>query len=156
LALRGDPIPPTPGKVGTSMLGQLVKQLARRTRHPRFPTPSPAEYERISETVRAYGRLGEAYYYSNLGNNYTIYATLRQANLAEPLGPSPELAQTYGNMCIIAGLIPLHKMAQDYRQKALDTAKALGERFTLGHVLSRTSLYDIGVGHWDAMKKNDE
>src|SRR5262249_50075226 len=100
--------------------------------------------------------LGEAYYYSNLGNNYTIYATLRQANLAESLGPSPELAQTYGNMWIIAGLIPLRKMAPDYRQKALGSAKSLRGRFRLGRLMTGTSLYDIGVGHWDAMKNNDE
>ncbi|MFQ5578911.1 MAG: hypothetical protein ACE5G8_18180, partial [Anaerolineae bacterium] len=98
--------------------------------------------------VRTYERLADIAF---LGNNaaLTFNATLRALNLAERMGPTPELARGYANMCVAAGLIPRRDLAQNYRHKALQTIEQVKDMPTLGHVLMAISRCAAGSGYWD-------
>src|SRR5258708_23897429 len=47
-----------------------------------------------------------------------LFAGLSDLNLAERLGPSPELARAYGTAHVSAGLVPWHALADAYWRQA--------------------------------------
>lgn len=146
-ALLGRPMPVTRGRLVASLLGQVVRQLWHRLR-PARPSASPEVRTILLETARAYEHLAEISYHAN-ERALVIYASLRALNLAERVGPCLELALAYANMCIIAGLIPLHSLAEAYGRRARETAQNVNQLDAQEHALRRTSIYYAGVGQWD-------
>jgi tetratricopeptide (TPR) repeat protein len=112
---------------------------------------APAEKRKaLRETVRVYERLGVIFYIEGEAAS-SIYAFLRSLNLAEPAGPSPELARAYANNVIASGLIPpLRNMADRYSQLALETASSGEDLAALAWVYQLTGIYNIGIGRWAA------
>jgi len=109
---------------------------------------SPTASAHSLEAARGYWGLAQIYFYANelLPN---IYANLRSLNLAEVAGISPELARSYANMCIAAGLVPLHAVAEAYSRRARDTAESLDQySHHRAWVLLITAVYNAGVGQW--------
>ncbi len=149
LHLNSRPIPATQGRLG----GALLKQVLIQTRH-RLKTPPLIHHDQnaILELVRAYKLLGQAYFFLNEAN-LTVYVTLQQLNLAERIAPSPELAEAYVNMCLVAGLVPMHSLARTYEQRGNSIAAQLNDRYIIGQSSSVLSLYHLGLGQWSQARE---
>ncbi len=103
------------------------------------------EEERTRELAQAFLQLSEAFYLTNQ-TIPTVYTALKALNQAEVLGPSPELALAYAGTCVIAGLIPIHPLAQRYNQRAQQMQQTLPDLDTRIQVALRTGIYLVGVG----------
>jgi len=101
----------------------------------------------LVEAVRAYERLGVIHY---IGNNAIegLYAAACDLNLAERLGPSPELARGYAAACVAAGVFSAHRVARRYRQLAQSTMARIDDPDSAAQVASMLGVYEIGVGAW--------
>jgi class 3 adenylate cyclase/tetratricopeptide (TPR) repeat protein len=154
LALLGRSVPATRRKLLLSLAGQVLRLF-----WPGRPITQPSDGRKIEkitpeekrtillEAVRAYIQLGKVYYFSN-ETSAVIHATLYTLHLASRLGPSPELAQSYANMCVGMGFIPLYSLAEVYLRRAQEAAQNLNELPTLAYVLIITSVYRLGIGRW--------
>ncbi len=90
--------------------------------------------------VAIYQTLSQIYYFSRQ-QGPSLYSALRQVNLAEQAGPSLELAQAYGVMCIITGIFGLRALAEAYLHRGLAVAEQLASQpYVLANVLHRASL----------------
>jgi hypothetical protein len=67
------------------------------------------------EAARAHERLAILNYYAS-ARVPGVNAVLHQVNLAEQIGPSPELARAYGSMSVGAGIVQLHSLAGGLRK----------------------------------------
>jgi len=153
LALLGQPMPATRGRLILSLLKEGLRQLWHRRRparvEGRLPDEAalPREHAVRLEAARILTVLSNLYYFAN-ETGLLLNSLLKALNLAEVVGPSPEVAQASSSMSVIAGLIQLHSLADTYANLAQDTAQALGQLSLQVYVLSRVSLYRTGVGRW--------
>ncbi|HLV37162.1 MAG TPA: AAA family ATPase, partial [Spirillospora sp.] len=148
LQLHNRPIPTGRSQLGLALLRQVGVQLAHRLR-PQAATRR--NQETVLEIIRAYKLLGQAYFFLNEAN-LTIYVTLQQLNLAEHMPPTPELAEAYVNMCLVAGLIPMHSLARTYEKRGIEVAEQLKDMNIIGLVTSVVSLYHMGIGQWQTAR----
>ena len=147
LVLLGWPVPASRGKVAATLLGQIGRQVLHRRLPGRFVGRAHDRADTLLEAARAYERLVEIYYFSQ-ERPLLLNAAFHALNLSESAGPSPELARAYANMCVAAGLVPLHGLAQTYAQQALDVAERVNHLPTRARALSRTGVYGLGIGRW--------
>lgn len=81
-------------------------------------------------------------------------------NLAERAGLSAELARTYANMCYAVSSTPLRFWAETYKKLARQMSDELKSPQVEAFVLTRTSIYDVGMGRWaeveGALGRSDE
>lgn len=136
---------PIPARLGAALLKQVGIQIAHRLRTPALINHNQTA---ILELVRAYKLLGQAYFFMNQAN-LTVYVTLQQLNLAEQITPSPELAEAYVNMCLVAGLVPMHALARTYERQGITIAENLKDTYIVGQASSVLSLYHLGLGQWE-------
>ena len=122
-------------------------------RNGQVANPQAKERLLLLEAVRAYTLLTEVYYFTNQTLD-AIYATLRGLNLAEALGPSPELARAYANMRLAMGILRLHHLARFYGQRAQDIAQSTGDQMTLARIYTVTGLYNVGCARLDEARKD--
>lgn len=148
LALLGAPLPATtPG-----MIIATLREMALQTLHRFFPSrfvglvrEAP---ERALEGARAYERLAQIYYLNN-EKVETIHAAFRSINLAEIVGPCPELARSYANMAVVSGLLMMHATARAHAERALSTALAVDHTPTTAYVRFIRGVYYVTVAAWD-------
>jgi hypothetical protein len=131
----------------TDLLRQIARQIWHRLWPANLARSSPETKAALLEATRTYERLGEIYYWSN-ETLPAIYAALRTLNLAEQVGPSPELARAYANMCLVAGFASLRSLAEAYSRRAQAAAQEAQHQPALAWVLELTGVYAIGVGQW--------
>ena len=74
-----------------------------------------------------------------------LWSGLKVVNLGERLGASPELARSYALMCIVAGAVPLHRLAQAWAERSREIAIAVNSGATLVSVAIRRAIYMIGI-----------
>lgn len=142
------PFPQNQALLGMRFVTGLGHQLLHRLRRP--PAASGVRARRRStEKMHAYRQLGEISFLVNEAFP-TIYATIHALNAAERLPPGPEQAILYGNMCVVAGLIPWHGLADAYRQRAMETLQQLPEPdpWAAGNVHLALSVYVTSLGIW--------
>ena len=122
LELLGTPLPETNRQLGVSVLRQLTLQAIHRA----FPNQAVGQGRRPPEesleASRAYMRLTEVFWFAN-DVPALVHASLQALNQAEQAGPSPELARAYSIMCLAAGSVPIHPLAQAYARRAEQTAR---------------------------------
>ena len=82
------------------------------------------------EAVKIFHSLAYAYYFLDLPSTLGVH--LRQLNLCERLGDSPELAHTYSSHGIVCSLIPLHRRAHHYQLAGLEIRKRLRDPWGIG------------------------
>ncbi len=104
------------------------------------------------EAVKMYHSLAYTYYFLDIVRTLDIH--LRQLNLAERVGASKELAQTYSDHGVVCSCIPLHRRAQVYQSRGLSMRKELGDQWGVGqsHGFLGTTCYvrsehDNGLEH---------
>jgi diguanylate cyclase (GGDEF)-like protein/PAS domain S-box-containing protein len=100
--------------------------LARRTR-------DDAESEFAA--IRIYSRLAYVYWFS-AGKVPCAWSHLREMNLAERYGPSPELAQAYSSHAPVMTMIPWYARGLRYAERALAIRRELGDVWGQGQSLN--------------------
>ena len=84
--------------------------------------------------IRLYSRLGHAYWFAR-GKIPTLWAHLRDMNLAERYPPTLELAQAYSEHAPAMSLIPLARRGIAYARKSLAIRKRFGDLWGQGQSL---------------------
>jgi serine/threonine protein kinase len=145
--LLGVPMPD--GRFGliAGLVGRGLEQLGHRLRMP-APAEGAAARARIVEAARAYEMLMPVSYYVTGDIRRILYATLANVNLAEAVGPSPELAMAYGNMHVTTGLIPMPGLAEAYWKRTREVLERVADPAVRSWVCILAGAYAVGVGDW--------
>ncbi|RYZ42295.1 MAG: serine/threonine-protein kinase PknK, partial [Myxococcaceae bacterium] len=77
-----------------------------------------------------------------------LWSGLRMLNLCEPAGPTPELARGYTVMAVVAGTVPVHRVADAWVKRAQDVAESVGRPSDLAYVLNRNAVCAVYQAHW--------
>ncbi|MGC5324667.1 adenylate/guanylate cyclase domain-containing protein [Brevibacillus sp. SYSU BS000544] len=129
----------------------MIKQLLLQLKHRFFPAYFIGRFEKnkeeLTEQARCYFRLSEIYFFINKPMD-NLYNSLHGLNLAEDAGPSLELAQITGNMCVTAGIMTIHPLARSYKKQALQVAEKVQLPPAKAWASMDISLYHIGIGEW--------
>jgi class 3 adenylate cyclase/tetratricopeptide (TPR) repeat protein len=147
LALVGHPLPASNRGFAIGLATQVTLQCARRlVPRPFGGLPNEAT-EVLREGVRACERLGAiAFHYERLLP--VVYALVAALNLAERLGPTPELAISYADVSNILGYVRRRRLARAYQRLAKRTAAQLNDPVTSVRVLARAAVFPISMGDW--------
>src|SRR5262249_23100941 len=77
-----------------------------------------------------------------------LWSGFRMLNLGEPAGPSAHLACGYALMAAVAGIIPIHAMAEAERRRAIQLVEQVGQPVDVAFVLKRVSSYRLWRAEW--------
>ena len=146
IELLDRPVPNTSGKMVVGILTQVAHQALHRA----WPARIKTGPDLLLTSARAYSDYGEMQYYLRR-KLPAIYAGLRALNLAEHTGASVELANSYANMCVVAAIIPVHRLARVYARLAREVAEIADPQSTLGYAFITEGIYRMGLGQWDAV-----
>jgi class 3 adenylate cyclase/tetratricopeptide (TPR) repeat protein len=148
LAALGYPVPAGKVQPVVRLLGQLFRQVLHRLWPNRYVGRRADQKALLRDISRAHEKLAEVYVYTNemLFVAYTVFTAL---NLAEVAGPCPELARGYVSVGGMMGLVPLHRQARAYVQRALDVALEVEDLSVQGHAVLYAGYYYAGTGDWD-------
>ena len=152
VALLGRPVPATPLRSLSDLAGQALRHASGRIWPGRLPGGARTGRGGALEAARAYERLAILNYFAS-ARVPGVAAVLHQVNLAERVGPSPELARAYGTMSVAAGVVQLRSLAGRYAQRAREIAREADDLPALAWVLDTTGAFDISVGHWRAARE---
>ncbi|RMG92029.1 MAG: hypothetical protein D6706_17450 [Chloroflexi bacterium] len=153
LAALGWPVPAGNGRFAFSLLSQTIQQIWHRLRRYGYHNRLSSEtQQQIRRAVYAYELYGRNSYFMD-DTRHLLYASIRGLNLAEQGGPSLELARAYSVMSVIAGVIPLHRLARFYAQRAVEIINSTHDKTTRSFVLSRVNIYNIGAGLWSSVRE---
>jgi class 3 adenylate cyclase/tetratricopeptide (TPR) repeat protein len=147
VALLGVAEPATLPRLAPRILRQVARQIAHRLARSGIGLAHGAERDRLLEAARAYIRLVEVHWFANR-TPFLVHAGLASLNLAERIGPSPELARAYAIMTLAAGSIPQRYLAEMYAGRSVATARDVGQVHALAYSLFITSVYAIGTAQW--------
>jgi eukaryotic-like serine/threonine-protein kinase len=122
-ALLGRPFPARPPALAAALGREVVQQFRHRL-SPRFIRRPPAHESPINEeVVRVFERMHQASFY--LGNDGDlVLSTTVSLNASERGGPSPHLTVAYTNAAMMAGVMPIPKLAERYFRLAAATAES--------------------------------
>jgi tetratricopeptide (TPR) repeat protein len=151
VALLGWPVPVTRLRSLGDLAGQALQQGFRRVWPARLIRGARTGRAAALEAGRAYERLAMLNYYAS-ARVPGVSAVLHEVNLAERVGPSPELARAYGTMSVGAGAVQLHSLAGKYASWAREIAREADDLPALAWVLETTCAFDISVGNWMAAR----
>jgi hypothetical protein len=85
-----------------------------------------------------------------------LLAGLYTLNLAESAGESRELARSYGSMCAVAGLVPLHRLARAYARMAEAARKRAADPAADLWVGMMAGVYGRQVADWEGAQRELE
>lgn len=85
-------------------------------------------------TMRFYSRLAYSYWFRK-GRVPCVWAHVREMNIAERFGPSPELAQAWSEHAPVMTMIPWYSRGIAYAKKSLQLRQALGDIWGQGQSL---------------------
>lgn len=113
---------------------------------------SDAALERTRLAYRIYDHLAEVAFL-NGDQALTLYATFKSLELAEALGPSPELAQAYAKVSFTLSFVPLHDAAQQYKSLAMEVIAPFEDPVALANVTLLLGVYAASIGDWDETER---
>ena len=85
-------------------------------------------------TLHVYSRLAYTYWFRS-GRVRCAWAHLREMNMAERFGPSPELAQAYSEHAPVMTMIPWYQRGRTYAERSLAMRTDLGDLWGQGQSL---------------------
>ena len=151
LALLGLSVPANTTSLTTGLLAEVGRQFIRRLL-PRFNPPQTTGRQTLLEAAHAYEGLTQIYYFAN-EPMLSLYSAFRSLNLAEPAGPSPELARGYITVGAITGFVPLHRLAKMYCTRALKATRQLNDASADMWVWLGAGMYYAGIGRRQRAEK---
>ncbi len=153
LQILGQPVPATNLQVAGRLLAELGRQLLHRMRPGAFVDPAPqAGDPAVEELARI--EIGPAVYYYTQQAALLAWDILRRINLAERAGMSAAMAEGYGNLMVIAGFIPLNRVANLYRRLAWRAIEAADSAPARIYVLLREAIYLFPRCEWGQARQN--
>ena len=144
LAHLNAPVPASTPGVGLGITAAMGEQFLHRLRPDRYLRRSRAP-ARDMELSLLYVKLAQIDY---LGNRtmLLLYESLRNLNVAEKVGPSPELAGAYASMGLICGFIPIRRLAEQYIRLSQETVERVKRPEETAEINEYIGLYQSGVG----------
>ncbi len=127
----------------------LLKEIGVQVWHRLGPGPRPSRRRaELVKQAQLYQQLNLVLYFA--GETLpTIVGCFRGLNLAERANARREQAGSLANMAILMGLVPSHRLAQAYAKRAMAALDEVDDPSVRAQVLTRTSLYEVGIGHWE-------
>ncbi len=110
MRILGHPVPPPRRMKMLALPAAAARQVWHRLRGARRRTHAP---ELLAEAIAADNQLGEIAYFTN-DLTTSVFHVIHGLNLAEALGPSPQLAELYGAMMIVTGALPPAALGDRY------------------------------------------
>ena len=153
LQLHGYPVGHGKFGVGAKLLTASAMQARHRLSRSDVAAAHAGSREDLIEAATAYERLMKIYYYAN-DPGALITAAVSGLNLAEKAGTSPVLARIYANMSIVAGIVPIHRLARLYARKSREVADEVDRPPEHAWVRLATSVYGVGVGDWETTEQD--
>ena len=153
LQLHGYPVGHGKFGVGAKLLTASAMQARHRLSRSDVSAAHAGSREDLIEAATAYERLMKIYYYAN-DPGALITAAVSGLNLAEKAGTSPVLARIYANMSIVAGILPIHRLARLYARKSREVADEVDRPPEHAWVRLATSVYGVGVGDWETTEQD--
>jgi eukaryotic-like serine/threonine-protein kinase len=147
LAHFGWRVPRTRVAWALGTLGQVLSRLAQSARPDAYADDSVRRRETRRVAGRLLMRLTDAFIYAQEALP-VLWSGLRMLNLCEPAGPTPELARGYTVMAVVAGTVPLHRVADAWVKRAHEVAEAVGRPVDLAYVLNRNAVCAVYQGRW--------
>lgn len=146
LAIAGNRFPRSASSSIRGVLVEVLRQAKFRFRTPAQRTDE-ADRNSLSARILALEGLAEIYFYEGDGLK-SLYASLKMLNLAERLGPSPELARAYAAVSGIAGLIGLDAISSGYRRRSLEMLDLIQDPAASAWALNLLGISQLGKGRW--------
>ncbi|MBH23193.1 MAG: serine/threonine-protein kinase PknK [Myxococcales bacterium] len=148
LAHLGLPMPSNPVHYVGGLLGQVGLRVLQ-SYFPRFydEQDDRARITRLMATA-IQTRTTESFFYTQEPMPL-LWSAFRALNLGQPAGPSPDLARSYVLMGVVLGTMPLHSMAEQHCQRAMEIAEGVGRPYELGFVGQRKAVYKLYVAQWE-------
>ncbi len=153
LQLHGHPVGHGKFGVGARLLTASALQARHRLSRSDVSAAHAESREDLIEAATAYERLMKIYYYAN-DPGALITAAVSGLNLAEKAGTSPVLARIYANMSIVAGIVPIHRLARLYARRSREVADEVDRPPEHAWVRLATSVYGVGVGDWETTEQD--
>ncbi len=153
LQLHGYPVGHGKFGVGAKLLTASAMQARHRLSRSDVSAAHAGSRDDLIEAATAYERLMKIYYYAN-DPGALITAAVSGLNLAEKAGTSPVLARIYANMSIVAGILPIHRLARLYARKSREVADEVDRPPEHAWVRLATSVYGVGVGDWETTEQD--
>jgi tetratricopeptide (TPR) repeat protein len=148
LALMGWPVPKKAPRLVIALLGQVAIQTLHRALPVVFSGRMQHKRETLQEGVLTFDRLGQISFAQ--GNTPLIlFSGLRALNLAELIGPSPELARAFASNAIVVLQIPLRSLAERYLCIALDIIEREPDPTVEAWIGLVVGVIDTHLGRWD-------
>ncbi|HSH01443.1 MAG TPA: AAA family ATPase [Anaerolineae bacterium] len=140
------PLPNTTGQLISGIFRALGRQILHRYFLTRFlGTASKEDSERLNQAVSIFQTISPIYFLMEK-QGHSIYAALHQINIAELAGPSKQLVQAYGVMCIVTGLFGMTSIADKYYKHAERIANSMPQPEVLVHLYHQGGVYQVGAG----------
>ncbi len=133
------------------LAGQIVRQVWHRLRSGQVAKSDPDP--KLLEGAEILEQLAEIHYLANDTLGF-LYACLRMLNLAEQVGPSPELSRAFANMGLTAATIPWRKLSESYMKQARVTVDQVDHRPSSAWVHFTTGIYHVGLGNWSKARES--
>ncbi len=143
------PVPTSLLATAVGLLRQVVRRVAQRYFPQRFALTDESAMKRHIWATRVLNRLTEIHIYAEDAAG-CLDSGLRELNVAEPAGNSPELGKAYAVMAVVLGSVPqLRGLANRWAARAIDvTERAVGANAALAYVLSRVAIVDLYDARW--------
>lgn len=148
---------PVPSRPAIGLLVQIARQIGHRLLPGRLARAVADEDRRadMEEASRVYRELTAAYWSSNqLALN--LYSMVRRLNLAERMGPSEHLIESYGMMAFACHAVRLHGLARRYARRAEAAAAQIDAPLSYALALNAISLGLFGIADYDGIRRNTE
>jgi len=146
LALLGYPVPRSNPGLIVGLAWEVARQFVWWLL-PKFSLRKQVDRAALREASQAYDGLTAVYYFAG-ETLLSLYAAFRSLNLAEKLGPSPELARGSTAVGAIIGFVPVHRVAQTYCYRAVNMTRKFDDMPAKMWVWLGTGMYYAGVGNW--------
>ena len=148
LAAFGLGIPQAQFRLSSRLLGQMLRQARYRLIRPAKELRDPDVVVDTRKAALALEGLAEIYFYQNESLR-SLYAAIHMLNIAELLGPSPELARACAALSGIAGLVGLRRISTSYRQRSLEILDQTNDPAAMAWSFNLLGISRMGTGSWD-------
>lgn len=150
VALMGYPMPKSTAALIFGIIWETIMQFHHRLLPPATYRQKNAEH--ILKVSQTYERIYQAEFYRNRILE-AVYGAMRAFNLAESASDlSPTLTRNYSTIGTMLGVVPLHRVAVYYAERARDAAAKIDDLSARSWALQVTSIYYLGCAQWEKLR----
>lgn len=149
-------VSPRPGKdLIVSLLKEVWQQIMHRLYNSKYYGVDRDQAAVQLTVSSACERIAQIEYMNN-DKPRVLYYALRALNVSERVGTSAELARSYANICVVAGMIPSKPLAELYYRLARETAARTNNLQSQAYVYMVTAMYRTTTAQWQDIRDSVE